>query len=137
MILLSVFDGIGCAKMALDIITARTNYELLGYLAWEIDQDCVELTTRAHGAVHPGDFLKDSVEDVAQLISTWDPNEEAITLLCAGPPCPDYSRDEVEDIKFEQFASWQKQLIALLGRRKIIRLTENVIPHRRGRHPIL
>ena len=55
-ILLSAFDGIGCAKLALDQAMARTDCWLMAYIAWEIDEDCCRLTANAHGAQHRGDF---------------------------------------------------------------------------------
>ena len=47
-ILLSIFDGIGCAKLALDIVAEQTKCYTLGYLAWGIDQDCIDLTSRTN-----------------------------------------------------------------------------------------
>lgn len=138
-ILLSVFDGIGCSKLALDMVLDHTQCYLLGYLAWEIDQDCINLTSQAHQVHHRGDFMQDDLNEIVQQITAWDPEERAILLFCAGPPCPDYSRitegpgrDGTEGIKFEHYAKWQKQLVALIGQRRAAKLTENVIPHRRG-----
>jgi hypothetical protein len=47
-ILLSIFDGIGCAKLVLDIVAEQTKCYTLGYLAWGIDQDCIDLTSRTN-----------------------------------------------------------------------------------------
>ena len=48
MILLSIVDGIGCAKLALDIVAEQTKCYTLGYLACGIDQDCIDLTSRTN-----------------------------------------------------------------------------------------
>eukprot|EP00435_Cladocopium_sp_Y103_P059759 s29_g21.t1 len=139
LILLSAFDGIGCAKLALDAVIAKTQYHLLAYIAWEIDGDCVHLTTIAHGADHRGDITLDTSDSLVETIQTMNPNAEALILMCAGPPCPDYSRivegpgkDGVEGIKFEIYAKWKAEVTDKLRPRNSQQLTENVIPHRRG-----
>ena len=139
MILLSIFDGIGCSRLAVEAIAGKVDFHVAGYLAWEIDEACKALTSQAFQAEHRGDFSSDNPEDVAARIAEIDPDQEAVILMCAGPPCPDYSRitegpgkEGTEGIKFEIFAKWQRNLIPHLGRRRVAKLTENVIPHRRG-----
>jgi hypothetical protein len=138
-ILLSAFDGIGCAKLALDQAMARTDCWLMAYIAWEIDEDCCRLTTNAHGAQHRGDFTRDDLDALTETINQLDPHAQAILVFCAGPPCPDYSRitegpgrEGTEGIKFEIYAKWLKEAHNRFKPRRTAKLIENVIPHRRG-----
>ena len=41
---------------------------------------------------HRGDFTRDSLQDVADLVLDSDPNAEAMVVWCAAPPCQDFSR---------------------------------------------
>eukprot|EP00435_Cladocopium_sp_Y103_P040908 s565_g11.t1 len=68
-----------------------------------------------------------------------DSQAQATIMMTAGPPCPDYSRiteglgrEGIEGIKLEIYAKWQKEASSRLRPRCVAKLTENVIPHRRG-----
>eukprot|EP00438_Fugacium_kawagutii_P004671 Skav216583 [mRNA] locus=scaffold3151:23511:25874:+ [translate_table: standard] len=111
------------------------------YVAWEIDEDCVNLTNQRHQVHHRGNFLQDDLRDLQKFVQQQDPQAIGAIILTAGPPCPDYSRilgdngrgrHGDEGIKFEQFCQWQKDLIPLMAPRKTVRLVENVVPHRRA-----
>lgn len=103
----------------------------MGYLAWETEQDYIDLTSHQHGAQHRGDFTQDDVNDIAKQINQFDPGHQAIILICASiSGGPDEEGTEVTMI--EHFATWQRELHPLLGPRKIAKLTESVIPHRGG-----
>jgi hypothetical protein len=130
-ILLSIADGIGGAKLALDTVIKQTNCHILSYLAWETEQDYIDLTLHKHGAQHRGDFTQDDVNDIAKQINQMDPGHQAIILICASiSGGPDQEGTEVTMI--EHLATWQRELQPLLGPRQIAKLTESVIPHRGG-----
>eukprot|EP00438_Fugacium_kawagutii_P022680 Skav224904 [mRNA] locus=scaffold1112:436912:441234:- [translate_table: standard] len=140
LILLSVFDGIGCARVALDQLKDKLPLKI-HYFAWEIDEQCTELTSRHFDVHHRGDFRDDNLDDLIQRLDELDPHQSTPVLLTAGPPCPDYSRilgdngqgrAGQEGIKSEQFCTWQRDLCQRLQPRPVGRLVENVIPHRRA-----
>eukprot|EP00438_Fugacium_kawagutii_P014457 Skav223504 [mRNA] locus=scaffold1160:147994:152414:- [translate_table: standard] len=137
-ILLSFFDGIGAARVAMEPILKRHDLEI-HYIAWEYDQVCCNITKKHYPEViHRGD--KDSPEKVAELINSIDPSGECSLVATAGPPCPDFSRikgdqgagkEGPEGQKFGQWIQWMRRLQPLLRQRHLLRLVENVIPHRK------
>eukprot|EP00438_Fugacium_kawagutii_P009049 Skav202984 [mRNA] locus=scaffold2274:623731:625850:- [translate_table: standard] len=90
-ILLSVFDGIGCARVALEGLRNKFS-GTIHYFSWEIDKECCDLTSQ-HWEVHRrGAFLDENFDQLMQEITKLDPHQQMLALICAGPPCPDYSR---------------------------------------------
>ncbi len=97
---------------------------------------CMGVTTYWHPRVrHRGDFTKDSVSDVAELIRSIDPDNDAMLLITAGPPCPDFSRIRsrsapghrgTEGQKFGQFCEFTDQLEYELSR-QAHKVVENVV----------
>jgi hypothetical protein len=64
-------------------VIKQTNCHILSYLAWETEQDYIDLTSHKHGAQHRGDFTQDDVNDIAKQINQMDPGHQAIILICA------------------------------------------------------
>lgn len=118
LILLSVFDGIGCAMLAIDQL--KEQFDLtVHFFAWETDQECIDVTARRFNVRHRGDFRTDDMDELVQQIHDIDAQGTMLILLTAGPPCADYSQIlgdagmgklGNEGIKFEQFCSWQDDL---------------------------
>ena len=105
-ILLSIADGIGGAKLALDTVIKETNCHILSYLAWETEQDYIDLTSHKHGAQHRGDFTQDDVNDIAKQINQMDPGHQAIILICASiSGGPDQEGTEVTMIELSNLAA--------------------------------
>ncbi len=88
-ILLSVFDGLGTAAIALQ--EAGANIVL--YIGWDTSEACMKVTNvQFPNIVHRGDFTADDVAQIVQLVHDFDPTGMIRVFLCAGPPCPDWSR---------------------------------------------
>lgn len=51
LILLSVFDGIGCAMLALEQLQEQFDLTV-HFFAWETDQECIDVTTRRFQVRH-------------------------------------------------------------------------------------
>jgi site-specific DNA-cytosine methylase len=76
--ILSLFDGIGCARIAL---SQCSNIKINKYFYSEIDKNCVKLTKKKF----PSDFYLGAIEDI-------NPNLlPKIDLLIGGSPCQDLS----------------------------------------------
>ena len=131
-ILLSCFDGIATAATCI----AQLPVKILAFFAWEIDPHCCKITSYWHPVVqHRGDFTKDNIEDLCDLITAADPKKRAILLSSAGPPCPDFSRIRgesapgrkgVEGAKFDQYCDFLEHIESKLQRR-VYKITENVV----------
>eukprot|EP00435_Cladocopium_sp_Y103_P030010 s148_g7.t1 len=89
---------------------------------------------------HRGNIFRDTPQAVADRIQFLDPDQSWSIVITAGPPCPDFSRikgpqgegrDGAEGKKFDEWLSWLEELLPLLGRRRVLRLVENVVPHRK------
>lgn len=113
--LLSPFDGVGCAHLAPR--TVVPNDAQIVHIAWETDAGCLRLTTQKLQTYHRGDLLQDKMDDFMAFIDQKDPNEVVFVMICAGPPCPDFSRivqspgrSGAEGQKFDRFIEWQKDL---------------------------
>ena len=137
---MSCFDGIGCARVAAEALEPHWPPPK-AYISWEIDDDACQVTARMFEVIHRGNFLNEDFKNLEKMLRDIDPREQCLILLCAGPPCVDFSvvkgdsglgRDGPEGVKFEQFVDWQKELVKHTGSRPIRRLVENVIPQRRG-----
>ena len=88
-ILLSFLDGVGAAALACKRLGVVTK----AFLSWETDPSCVRVVTHHFPqAQHVGDFEKTPAQQVAALVKDLQrQHPEAQLLVCAGPPCPDYS----------------------------------------------
>ena len=87
-IVLSFFDGVGTAFIALENLCGPPALAM----AWEIDPGCIEVTqTRFPYIVHRGDINQDSPAAVSEMIRKHDPHQTCVILLLAAPPCPDFS----------------------------------------------
>jgi hypothetical protein len=89
---------------------------------------------------HRGNIFRDNPQAVADRMQFLDPDQSWSIAITAGPPCPDFSRikgsqgegrDGAEGKKFDDWLTWLEELLPLLGRRPVLRLVENVVPHRK------
>ncbi|CAE7231732.1 Dnmt3b, partial [Symbiodinium microadriaticum] len=74
-ILLSFFDGIGSASLALESL----RFKIQATMEWEIESSAIAVSSRVCGVV--ATMLQDLLRD-----------KESLVLVTAGPPCPHYSR---------------------------------------------
>lgn len=79
MIILSLFDGISCAQLALN----RANLKIEKYYSVENDKFCIEVTQR-----HFPDTIQ--LGDIENFYNVWNP-EEKVDLLIGGSPCQSLS----------------------------------------------
>ena len=88
-ILLSFFDGVGSAALA----CKRLGVVVKAFLSWENDTSCVRVVQHHFPeAQHMGDFEKTPAAETAALVQNLRRQHPGAQLLvCAGPPCPDYS----------------------------------------------
>ncbi len=135
-VLLSFFDGIGTARLALQSIGAH----IVGSFAWETDPECTELVSHHFPDTwHRGDFLADDSKLFAATLMQWY-DYEFWLIASAGPPCPDFSRIKghsslgragKEGQKFSQFCDWMdifiQEIRAIKDTQVIRRLVENVV----------
>ena len=115
-------------------------YQLVGEprlaLAWEIDNAATAITSHHMPFVkHRGDFMADSVPEIARLIHRHDPHQQCWILVLSAPPCPDFSSinssaegfSGSEGSKFDSFLQFSSQLEEELHEWTFIHLCENVI----------
>ena len=131
-ILLSFFDGIGTAALALQ----QLGYKIILYWAWEDNADCCTILARHHPqATIRGDFRKETASNILEAIRQVDPAQKAIVLFTGGPPCPDYTRIKGDDAlgrqgdegrKFDEMIDLLDQVIPNVTHRQAI-LFENVV----------
>lgn len=103
---LSLFDGISCARVALD----KANIQVDQYLACEIDKSAISVSkSNFHDIIHLGDV---------QVLNARDLPE--ISLLIGGSPCQDLSQSN----------RWQKGLEGSRSRLfwEFVRLRDEVKP---------
>ena len=131
-ILLSCFDGIGTAALALDGLVESIDL----YIAWEVDDECNAVLKERHPtAVNRGDFLKDDPKEVADIVRRHDPTGEMLVVFASAPPCPDFSRIKTdppgsagaEGQKFTAYCSFAREIEAGLPNRRVGYITENVV----------
>ena len=89
-ILLSFFDGVGSAALALRSLDVR----LRATLEWEIDQTATAVSTQACRCLRMkrGDLTADDPAKVATILQDFLKEKQSLILVTAGPPCPDYSK---------------------------------------------
>lgn len=79
MIVLSLFDGISCGKVAFE----RAGIKIDKYYASEIDPYAIKVSKKNHpGIIHLGDVTK---------WREWDVPWEKIDILISGSPCQGFS----------------------------------------------
>ena len=131
-ILLSCFDGVGCAALILKEITKG----LALYLSWEIDEECLSVAQHHHPEIESrGDFLADDPDKVVQRVMEVDPQGQMILIMASAPPCPDFSRirddapgsEGPEGHKFTQYCEFAKAIESKLLHKRLGHLVENVI----------
>ena len=81
-------------------------------MAWEVERECCELTGSYFDVYHRGDIFTDDMNDFIALLDSVDPQAVCAVVLCAGPPCVDYSdiKGGPEGSKFVTFCRWQRDL---------------------------
>ena len=129
-ILLSCFDGVGCAALILKEITKG----LALYLSWEIDEECISVAQHHHPEIE-GNFLADDPDKIVQRIMEVDPQGNMILVMVSAPPCPDFSRirenapgsDGPEGHKFTQYCEFAKTIESKLPHKRLGHLVENVV----------
>ena len=132
-VLLSFFDGIGTAALALQ----QLQVGVLLFLAWEIDATCCEVTTRHFPHVqHMGDFLGTPAKQVAAAVqAVTSANPGSRILITGGPPCPDYSPIKGDEaagmagqtgVLFQQWTDWLREFEAIVQDTVMICI-ENVV----------
>eukprot|EP00438_Fugacium_kawagutii_P030337 Skav223220 [mRNA] locus=scaffold2231:82321:89075:+ [translate_table: standard] len=136
-ILLSVFDGIGTAALALKQLIGAP----AAFFAWEIDPECILVTKARHPDVrHRGDFREDSPDKVVAAIRQVEGYGDMVIILTSAPPCPDFSQIRPEALgrlgpegqKFTEFCKWAKELEGSLPNHTFLYLVENVILQDKG-----
>ena len=135
-ILLSCFDGIGTAALALDGLVESVDL----YIAWEVDDDCKTVLKERHPtAMNRGDFLRDDPKEVAEIVRRHDPTGEMLVLFASAPPCPDFSRIKEdppgsageEGQKFTAYCSFAREIEAGLPNRRVGYIVENVVMNKK------
>lgn len=111
------------------------------YMAWEVDEACIRIThNKFPNMEHRGDVFGDSAQAIAERLDYLDHQKERGVLIASGPPCPDFSRIKgsssagrqgPEGMKFDGWIDMLEILTPLLTPRPTLKLTENVIPHRK------
>lgn len=106
---LSLFDGIGCARMAL----LRANIPVEGYYASEIEQSSIAIVKKNFpDVVEIGDVRKVSYENGVLSSEKGNHSIGAIDLVCGGSPCTNFSSvgyangmtvGEIEVVSLEQY----------------------------------
>lgn len=89
---LSLFDGIGCARVALE----RAGIPVEQYFASEIDEKAIQISLKNYpDIIHVGDVTKLSVSYPVNWNPSNDENWESvfknIDLICGGSPCQSFS----------------------------------------------
>lgn len=135
---LSLFDGISCAQIALD----RAGIKVDKYFASEIDKYAIDVTQHNWpNTIQLGDITK---------WKEWDVNWAEIDLVCAGSPCQGFSmsgkRLNFEDPRsklffvfaeiLEHIKSLNQNFLFLLENVKMKKESENVITNITGVSPI-
>ena len=89
-ILLSFFDGLGSAALAVQSLGIR----IRACLEWEVDPCAVAVASRVCKGLRMkrGDITADDPAQVATIIRDLLHEKPSIVLATAGPPCPDYSK---------------------------------------------
>ena len=88
MIVLSLFDGISCGKVALD----RAGIEVTKYYASEIDKDAILISEDNHNdIIRIGDVTKVKYEDGILYTENGEHYVGKIDLLIGGSPCQSFS----------------------------------------------
>jgi len=131
-ILLSCFDGIGSAAVALrDLLDSISLH-----ITWEVDEECLKVQAARHtDAMMRGDFLKDDPLEVAKIIRQHDPQGTCLVLFASAPPYPDFSRikenppgsDGAEGQKFTAYCAFINQVEMNIPHKRVGHLTENVV----------
>lgn len=88
MIVLSLFDGMSCARIALDEIGITPT----AYYASEVDKNAIKVSKANWSCItHIGDVCKVRYQDGMLYTENGDYNVGKIDLLCGGSPCQDFS----------------------------------------------
>ena len=142
LILLSFFDSIASAAIVCQELCAARGCRWRAML-WETDSELCSLTQRQHfpRADHRGDIDQDSAAAIIDRLAFIDPDKRALILICAGPPCHDYSRIRsdapgshgVEGSKFVRFAEVVRELEREWEYPQALLVVENVVPTPKGR----
>ena len=132
-VILSFFDGMGSAAHALQRLKVRVR----ALIAWETDPCAVLVSKRLFRGLRfdRGDIEGDSAEDLASMIRAMHQERPSIFMICAGPPCPDYSRIRPAaegrtgstGRLFEVFCQYIQTLERLLPEVSFAMLVENVV----------
>ena len=88
LIVLSLFDGISCGKVALE----RIGLKISKYYASEIDKNAIRISEKNHpDIIHIGDVSKVSYKDGRLFTETGTYDIGRVDLLIGGSPCTDFS----------------------------------------------
>ena len=111
------------------------------HLTWETDPMCCKIIAEKFpDAKQRGDVLKESADDVVQLINRYDERHTCMVIFMSAPPCPDFSTINAsaeglsgeEGSKFTQYASLSRDIESKLGSRETRHLVENVVMQQRS-----
>ena len=88
-ILLSFFDGVGSAAVALSSMGLR----IRAILDWEVDPAALAVSAEAYKGLRfkRGDITQDDPEDISRILQQLLQDHPSRVLVTAGPPCPDFS----------------------------------------------
>ena len=132
MILLSFFDGIGSASLALQSLGLRVRASL----EWEVDEAALAVSTRVCKGLRMkrGDITQDDPAAVSRILQELLQEQDSTVLVTAAPPCVDYSaangsaqgREGASGSLFVSFVYFLQAIEKTLGRSFPI-LVENVL----------
>jgi site-specific DNA-cytosine methylase len=143
MIVLSLFDGMSCGRIALE----RAGIKVTKYFASEIDKNAVTVSkANWPDIVHIGDVTKISYSNGVLYTETGEYNVGSIDLLIAGSPCQGFSMagkqlafDDPRSMlyfKFEEILNQCSPTYWLLENVKMKQEFKDVISGRIGVEPI-
>ncbi|CAE7417574.1 DNMT3A, partial [Symbiodinium microadriaticum] len=131
-ILLSFFDGIGSASLALQSLGLRVRASL----EWEVDEAALAVSTRVCKGLRMkrGDITQDDPAAVSRILQDLLQEQDSTVLVTAAPPCVDYSaangsaqgREGASGSLFVSFVYFLQAIEKALGRSFPI-LVENVL----------
>ncbi|CAE7654513.1 Dnmt3b [Symbiodinium sp. CCMP2592] len=131
-ILLSFFDGVGSAALALRSLGVRVR----ATIEWENDPSALTVSAQSCKCLRlkRGDLTADDPQKIAIILQDFLREKKSTVLVTAGPPCPDYSKLNASaqgragdsGQLFVRFAEFLRQLESIMQMRFQL-LVENVL----------
>jgi DNA-cytosine methyltransferase len=118
---LSLFDGISCAYLALE----KAGIKIDNYFASEIEPNAIKVATKNHpNIVSLGDITKVRYENGVIYTDTKSYNVGKIDIVCGGSPCTNFSSigyangmvsGDIEVLSLDQYLSLKKEGVTFDG----------------------